>query len=117
LLSLSLYCSILVGQYQFTDITSYGYEQYQDIIINNKIVKKASGKHNCPFRYELIKRELLDDYERPFTMLDLGASQGYYSLRAAYDYDSVCVMIEGNNGAYKMIGTQLQEICELQDFC
>lgn len=95
----------------FTDITKFGYEQYQDIVINNKVVKKATGKHNCQVRYEVLKK-LLDRYERPFTMLDIGASQGYYSFRTAYEYDSVCVMIEGNNSHYPMVGTQLLELCK-----
>jgi len=96
----------------FLDITAHGYEQYQDIIINNEVVKPASAGHDCSSRYEVI-RAVFDKYSRQFTMLDIGASQGYYSFRTAHDYDSVCVMIEGNNPAYPMIGTQLLELCKL----
>ena len=96
----------------FLDITKYGHEQYQDIIIDNLVVKKASGNHcSSEIRYEVI-RKVLDKYRRPFDMLDIGASQGYYSFRAAHDYDCVCVMLEGNNPEYPKVGTQLLDLCE-----
>ncbi len=110
----------LRGGYEYLDIASQGYEQYQDII-NNCLVQPASSliingrpmKHDCESRYKIIKT-VLDKYQRPFTVLDIGASQGYYSFKTAYDYkDSVCVMIEGNNPAYPLVGTQLEQLCHL----
>lgn len=107
--------------HDFIDITEHGYEQYQDIIINNVLVKPASSylvngrqmKHDCESRYKIIK-SILDKYERPFTVLDIGASQGYYSFKIAYDFNySVCVMIEGDNTAYPLTGTQLEQLCYL----
>jgi hypothetical protein len=99
----------------FVDITKYGYEQYQDIIINNVVVKKASGNHyDNETRYNIIE-EVLYKYSRPFDMLDIGASQGYYSFRAAYDYDCVCIMIEGENPEYPMVGKQLLDLCKAND--
>ena len=96
---------------RFIDITKYGHEQYQDIIINNKIVKRASGNHSeSELRYKIIQK-VLDRYQRSFTMLDIGASQGYYTFRAAHNYDCVCVMIEGDNPAYPKIGRQLLDLC------
>lgn len=96
----------------FFDITKYGQEQYQDIIINNVVVKKASGnRRDNQLRYQIIKK-VLDRYQRPFAMLDIGASQGYYSFRTAHDYDCVCVMIEGNNPAYPKVGSQLLNLCK-----
>jgi SAM-dependent methyltransferase len=93
------------------DITKYGFEQYQDILVDDRIEKEASPPHpRSELRYQLIA-DVLKRYTRPFTMLDIGASQGYYSFRAAHDYDCVCVMIEGNNDYYPMIGQQLLEIC------
>jgi hypothetical protein len=98
--------------YDFIDITKYGHEQYQDIIINNKVVKRASGNHpESELRYKIIKK-VLDRYQRSFTMLDIGASQGYYSFRTAHDYDCVCVMIEGNNPSYPKVGRQLLDLCK-----
>jgi len=87
----------------FLDITKHGHEQYQDIIINDVVVKKANRNHDTESRYKII-REVLNQYRRPFCMLDIGASQGYFSFRAAHDYDCVCVMIEGNNAEYPKVG-------------
>jgi len=100
------------NSYSFHDITKHGHEQYQDIIINNAVIKKASGDHrDNQLRYHIIQK-ILDRYQRPFGMLDIGASQGYYSLRTAHDYNCVCVMIEGNNPAYPKVGSQLLQICK-----
>lgn len=107
-------CIFFFPTSKFTDITQYGYEQYQDIIINNQVVKKASGRYDCESRYQLI-RQVLDRYQRPFAMLSIGAAQGYYSFRAAHDYDSVCVMIEGDNPHYPYAGKQLLELCKAND--
>jgi|GEM_PF-391950 len=104
--------SLNVQAYEFLDITHYGYEQYQDIVINNEIVKKSTYPYlDCDTRYQIIKH-ILDQYKRPFTVLDIGASQGYYSFRIAYDYDSVCVMIEANNPDYPLIADQLLDLCK-----
>jgi hypothetical protein len=99
---------------KFLDITKYGQEQYQDIIINNVVVKKASGNHETEARY-MILQQVLNKYSRPFDLLDIGASQGYFSFRAAHDYDCVCVMIEGDNPAYPKVGSQLLELCQAND--
>jgi len=100
---------------RFVDITKYGYEQYQDIIINNVVVQNASGNHcDSETRYNII-RKVLNKYSRPFGILDIGASQGYYSFRAAHDYDCVCVMIEGENPEYPMVGKQLLDLCKAND--
>lgn len=105
-----------VYAYDFLDITKFGYEQYQDIVINGKVVKEATRKHgkrDCEGRFEIIDENVLSRYTRSFTMLDIGASQGYYSLRAANKYsDSVFVMIEGNNRHYPKIGDQILSICK-----
>lgn len=100
-------------KYSYLDIAKLGYEQYQDIFINGEVVQRANYNHNdCSVRYELLNT-ILSNYNRPFTMLDIGASQGYYSFRAAFSYpDSVFVMIEGNNKHYPLIGSQLLDLCK-----
>ena len=101
-----------LSQYGIHDIAAAGREQYQDIIVNNVIIKRANRGHvHGSERYAIIN-SLLNKYERSFTMVDLGASQGYYSLRAAHDYpQSVFVMIEGDNSSYPYTGSQLRMIC------
>ncbi|MDN3504704.1 MAG: hypothetical protein P0S95_03915 [Rhabdochlamydiaceae bacterium] len=105
-LGLSIHC------YAFLDITKAGYEQYQDIWIKGRVAKKANYNHNyCEKRYQIIDK-VLSRYNRPFTMLDIGAAQGYYSIRSAEKYpQSVFVMLEGNNKSYPKIGDQLRSIC------
>lgn len=90
--------------------TNFLPEQYQDIVINGQVINK--GVRNCEQRYQAIKK-ILDRYKRPITVLDIGASQGYFSFRIAHDYDATCVMIEdGYNDTWKT-GEQLLEICKL----
>lgn len=80
-------------------------EIYQDISINGVIVKE--GVKNCDKREPYIY-ELLDNYKRPFTVLDIGASQGLFSIKIAQRYPHAhCVMVEGDST------NQLPKICEL----
>lgn len=102
---------ILLPINAYIDIAKLGYEQYQDIIINNKIVQKANfNHHDCHTRYNIVQ-SVLKQFQRPFTMLDIGASQGYYSFRTAFDYqESVCVLIETD--FFPLAGTQLFDLCK-----
>lgn len=51
----------------------------------------------CDNQCYSIIQSFLDQYKRSFTLLDVNANKGYYSLKAARDYDVMCVMIEANN--------------------
>lgn len=66
-------------------------ELYQDQYINGDIVVK--GKRDCNSRYKALSK-IFDKYSRPFTILDIGANFGYYSLRASTEYDAISVMVE-----------------------
>jgi hypothetical protein len=70
-------------------------EQYQDIFVNGQILK--NGVRFCESRFNLIEEFILNKFNRPFTLIDLGAAQGYFSLNAAYKYNCCSVMVEGNN--------------------
>lgn len=74
------------------------YSGYQDIIIKNQVFRE--GYQRCDERYELI-RPILDRYKRKFSVLDIGAMEGYFSFRIAEDYDAICTMIEGGNDPTK----------------
>ena len=105
---------IYVNTYDFLDVTKYGYEQYQYVVVNGHVLLNMppTNGQQPEKRYEILE-QFLKLYKRPFTMLDIGAAQGYHSLRAAWDYpDSVFVMIEGNNDTYKLAGDQLLSICK-----
>lgn len=68
-------------------------EVYQDILVDGITIKQ--GVKDCIVRYPFIKN-ILDSYKRPVTVLDIGASEGYFSLRIASEYNATCVMIEGD---------------------
>lgn len=81
---------------------------YQSIYVNGEEVyhsnNASGGSHIIQSRYEAIKK-VLDQYDRPFTVLDLGANNGYFSLKIAEDYDTVCVMVDRSE--------RLADICAL----
>src|SRR3990167_10853245 len=95
------------------NLPEFGLEQYQPIIVNGQVLPNMpSSNHQQPEeRYKVIE-SMLKNYKRPFTMLDIGAAQGYHSLMAAWQFpDSVFVMLEGNNNAYPKQGDSLLSIC------
>lgn len=83
---------------------------YQDVVIGGEIC--PIGTDLCEPRYDLI-RPILNLYDRPFSLFDLGAAQGYFSFRIAYDYPhSTCVMAEANDTSYySRHGDMLYDLC------
>jgi len=65
---------------------------YQDIWKKGKLVE--AGERDCESRYQEI-RELAKLYKRPFTVLDIGANCGYFSIRLAEEFPHcTCVAVE-----------------------
>lgn len=96
------------------DLKKEGLEQYQDIYVNGKIIEKASYAERFSEQRFAIVDSVLSRYHRPFTVLDIGSAQGYFSFRGAETYpESVFVMLEGSNPAYPLISKQVASICEL----
>lgn len=73
---------------------------YQDILVNGK---KIHHGWQCAERYAVIK-PILDQYERPIKILDIGADNGYFSIRASTEHDATCVMADTT--------LRLKRICE-----
>jgi len=67
-------------------------EQYQDEWVRGECV--SSGVRDCASRYEVIA-EFAKQFQRPFTVLDIGANLGYHSFRLMEDFDCISVMMEG----------------------
>ena len=69
---------------------------YQPIFFNGKEVLKStngSGGDQIIFdRYKAIK-SILDKYEHPIKVLDIGANNGFFSLQILEDYEAVCVIV------------------------
>ena len=86
-------------------------QQYQDLVVNGNIVKE--GVRECSARYEAIK-PLFEKYDRPITVLDLGAAEGYFSFRLAHDFPhATCVMIEAGYSQNWNSAKKLKRLCEL----
>jgi len=64
-------------------------EQYQDQWVKGRNV--GTGVRECASRYEAL-RPLLAKYTRPFTVLDLGASLGYFSFRIAEEFPQATIV-------------------------
>lgn len=89
-------------------------EQYQDEWVRGRVVSR--GVRDCEGRWAMI-RPLLARYRRPFTVLDLGANLGYFSLRTCEEFpEATAVAVEGdgygmalsdnlvNNGQPRVLG-------------
>lgn len=67
---------------------------YQDVI-NERGQTLAQGYRECASRYDLI-RNYVSRLRRPFTVLDLGASAGYFSIRLTEELGARCVAVEAS---------------------
>lgn len=81
------------------------YFPYQDIIINNQLICPGVGT-DCQSRYNVIA-PIVQQFKRPVKVLDLGANNGYFSFKLAYDYQAFCVMADTSN--------RLLDLCHYND--
>lgn len=65
---------------------------YQDTIDPTGAVVSA-GYRECEARYEVV-RQAVEGLRRPFTVLDLGAAEGYFSVRLAQEFGARVVAID-----------------------
>lgn len=61
---------------------------YQDVWVKGRMV--SAGVRECAERYALI-RSFCSQYRRPFTVLDVGAADGYFAIRLAEDFPDCTV--------------------------
>lgn len=82
-------------------------ERYQNIYINKN--RSLIGVRECDSRYQLIKSFCLS-LNRDFSLLDIGANYGYFSIRLALDFpNSNFVLIEKD----PIVANACKEICLL----
>lgn len=67
---------------------------YQDILPGAK--SPGRGYRECEGRYRVIAASLAE-LPRPFTVLDLGASEGYFSCRLAAEFGAFVTAVEARN--------------------
>ncbi|MBS0625139.1 MAG: hypothetical protein JSS32_03730 [Verrucomicrobia bacterium] len=85
---------------------------YQDIFFGGKT--QFQGINICQNRYELIKSIAQQYGNSPFSVLDVGAAQGYFSFRIASDFPQAeCTMIEHANAEYDQHDSMLYQLCHL----
>lgn len=65
---------------------------YQPIFIKGE--EHGDFQRACAPRYEAIKDYLDKNYQRPFSVFDLGANYGYFGLRLAFERDAVSVLVD-----------------------
>ena len=96
-------------------LKKYSSQLYQDALVSDQVI--GLGTDLCENRYQLIQ-PILDLYKEPFSVLDLGAAQGYFSFSIAENYPhSSCLMIESNHTAYYAShGDMLFELCQLNNY-
>ena len=71
-------------------------DTYQDVLVHNQVLRQ--GSEICDVRFNLIK-PILYTYKRPFTVLDIGAAEGYFSFKTAEEFpNSIVVALEGGSG-------------------
>ncbi len=63
--------------------------QYQDIWVKGQV--QSRGLRECAERYELIHK-FCAQYKRPFTVLDVGAADGYFAVRLTEDFPECTVV-------------------------
>lgn len=63
--------------------------RYQETYIKGAL--DHDFQRECASRYEAIKK-VLDDFRRPFSVIDIGANMGYFSVRIAEDYPMATVV-------------------------
>lgn len=68
---------------------------YQDTIDGSGRVV-TSGYRECESRYQVI-RQACQSLRRPFTVLDLGASEGYFSIRLTDEFGARCVAVDSRS--------------------
>lgn len=65
---------------------------YQDIWHKGELVEK--GVRDCETRYQAIKN-IASQYTRPFSVLDIGANSGYFTIRLAEEFPNcTCIAVE-----------------------
>lgn len=65
---------------------------YQDVV-DESGKTLVRGYRECASRYEVI-RDYVATLRRPFTVLDLGASAGYFSIQLTRDFGARCICVE-----------------------
>ena len=84
---------IELSQQKILEFETFPIDTYNDIRIKGKTL--SSGYRNSERRYEEIFK-FCKKFNRPISVLDLGAAEGYFTFRLAEDFSGVFVAVESN---------------------
>ena len=83
----------LVKHQKTTELPTTSIDTYNDIRIKGKTI--STGYRNSEERYEEIFK-FCKQFNRPISVLDLGAAEGYFTFRLAEDFSGVFIAVESN---------------------
>ena len=83
----------LVKHQKTTELHTTSIDTYNDIRIKGKTI--STGYRNSEERYEEIFK-FCKQFNRPISVLDLGAAEGYFTFRLAEDFSGVFIAVESN---------------------
>ena len=88
------------------------YAQEQDIVVGLEVKKKRSFPWDSLTTHEHQLFTILNQFERPFSVIDIGCRQAYYSLLIAEKYRAVVTLLEGNYSYFPWLLRQTYSILE-----
>ena len=83
----------LVKHQKTPELHTTSIDTYNDIRIKGKTI--STGYRNSEERYEEIFK-FCKQFNRPISVLDLGAAEGYFTFRLAEDFSGVFIAVESN---------------------
>jgi len=83
----------LVKHQKTTELHMTSVDTYNDIRIKGKTI--SAGYRNSEKRYDEIFK-FCKQFNRPISVLDLGAAEGYFTFRLAEDFSGVFIAVESN---------------------
>jgi hypothetical protein len=86
------------------------YPKEQNIVFGHQINKKRSFSWGCFPTHKNQLFKILNQFKRPFSVIDVGCRQGFYSLSIAEKYPAVVTLLEGNYVDFPMQAYQTYSI-------
>ena len=83
----------LLKHQKIPELETCSIDTYNDIRIKGKII--SSGYRNSEKRYNEIFK-FCKKFNRPISVLDLGAAEGYFTFRLSEDFSGVFIAVESN---------------------
>jgi hypothetical protein len=80
------------------------FQPYQDIWVRGQLAMR--GSRTCARRYKMIHDALAARYRPGFSTVDLGSSEGYFSIRLAEDFATHATLLENKSTLETIVSLQ-----------